>query len=313
MFIIIGGPTGAGKSSVAVELALLLNGEIISADSMQIYKGMDIGTDKSLEKKKRGIPHHLIDIVSPDEQFSVAKYKKLAESKLDEVKNREKLPIIVGGTGLYIESIIRGLFDSKEPTEELKQELKSILKEKGLSNLVEMLYNLDPDAVKEIDTKNSRRVIRAIEIIKSNNMKLSEIKKKTKDTIYKDKYYFFVLTMKRKELYNRINIRVDSMINNGLENEVRDLLDKGYSVELNSMQAIGYKEMIEYISGKISKEDAIAQIKQNTRNYAKRQVTWFKRYKEAMWIDVTGMSPEIIAKKMNLFLKKVATKNEENI
>jgi tRNA dimethylallyltransferase len=305
MFLIIGGPTGAGKSSVAVELALLLNGEIISADSMQVYKGMDIGTDKSSLKQRKGIEHYLIDIIMPDEQWTAAKYKEMAEKKLDEIKAKGKLPIIVGGTGLYIESIIRGLFNSKEPTEELKQELRNILKEKGLPYLIEMLYELDPDAVKEIDTKNSRRVIRAIEIIKSNNMKLSELKKRTKETAYKDKYYFFVLTMKRKEIYERINKRVDYMIERGLEEEIRNLINKGYNVDLNSMQGIGYKEMAQYIMGNITREESIEMIKKNTRNYAKRQETWFKRYKEAMWIDVTGMRPEIIAEKINLFLKKV--------
>ncbi|MCX7699116.1 MAG: tRNA (adenosine(37)-N6)-dimethylallyltransferase MiaA [Candidatus Goldbacteria bacterium] len=305
MFIIIGGPTGTGKSTVAVELALLLNGEIISADSMQIYKEMNIGTNKNTITQRKGIEHHLIDVVMPDEPWTVARYKKLAEQKMDEIKNRGKIPIIVGGTGLYIESIIRGLFDSKEPTKELKKELRDILHEKGLSYLIEMLYELDPEAVSEIDTKNSRRVLRAIEIIKSNNMKLSEIKKRTKETIYKDKYYFFVLTMKRKELYEQINKRVDDMIKAGLEDEVRELLNKGYNKDLNSMQAIGYKEMVEYIEGKISKKDAIERIKKNTRNYAKRQETWFKRYKEAMWIDTTGLKPEVIAEKINLFLNKV--------
>lgn len=313
MFIIIGGPTGAGKSSVAVELSLLINGEIISADSMQIYKGMDIGTNKCAEQEKKGVPYYLVDIINPYEQFTTADYKKSAEKKLDEIKEAGKIPIIAGGTGLYIESIIRGLFDSKEMSEDFKQELRSILKEKGLSYLIEMLYNLDPDAVKEIDTKNSRRVIRAIELIKANNMKLSELKKKTKQTIYEDKYYFFVLTMKRKTLYSRINKRVDYMIESGLEDEVRNLLNKGISTDFSSMQAIGYKEMIEYISGKCSKEEAVEKIKKNTRNYAKRQETWFKRYKEAMWVDVTGMQPEVIAKKIKIFLEKVSKKHEKNI
>lgn len=305
MFVIIGGPTGTGKSSVAVELALFLNGEIISADSMQIYKGMDIGTNKNSEEERKGVPHHLIDVVWPDKQFTVARYKKLAEQKLDEIKDRGKLPIIVGGTGLYVESIIRGLFKSKEPSEDLKQELRNILQKKGLSHLIEMLYNLDHDAVKEIDTKNSRRVIRAIEIIKANNMKLSELKNKTKETVYKDKYYFFILTMKRKELYNRINNRVDNMVKLGLKDEVRSLLNQGFNADLNSMQAIGYKEMVKHIFGEISEKEAIEQIKKNTRNYAKRQETWFKRYKEAMWIDVTGMLPEVVAEKINIYLKRL--------
>ena len=176
-----------------------------------------------------------------------------------------------------------------------------------------MLYNLDSDAVKEIDTKNSRRVIRAIEIIRSNNMKLSELKKRTTETAYRDKYYFFVLTMKRDEVYDRINKRVDDMIKAGLEDEVRNLLSKGYNPDMHSMQAIGYKEICQYITGKISREEAIEQIKKNTRNYAKRQETWFKRYKEAMWIDVTGMKPKIIAEKINLFLNKVVKKDEKNI
>jgi len=305
MFIIIAGPTGVGKSSVAVELALLINGEIISADSMQIYKEMNIGTNKSSEQEKKGVPHHLIDIVNPDEPFTVAKFKKLAEQKLDEIKAKGKIPVITGGTGLYVESIIRGLFDSKEPSLELKNELQGLLKEKGLPYLVDMLNTLDPDATKEIDIKNSRRVIRAIEIIKANNIKLSEIKKKTRETIYNDRYYFFVLTVKRKELYNRVEKRVDNMIQSGLINEVKGLLDKGYKKELNSMQAIGYKEIIEFLSGNLTQEQVIELIKKNTRNYAKRQETWFKRYKEAMWIDITGMKAKNVAEKIKIFLDKV--------
>jgi|DewCreStandDraft_4_1066084.scaffolds.fasta_scaffold03643_18 tRNA dimethylallyltransferase len=305
MFIIIAGPTGVGKSSVAVELALLINGEIISADSMQIYKEMNIGTNKSSEQEKKGVPHHLIDIVNPDEPFTVAKFKKLAEQKLDEIKAKGKIPVITGGTGLYVESIIRGLFDSKDPSLELKNELQGLLKEKGLPYLVDMLNTLDPDATKEIDIKNSRRVIRAIEIIKANNIKLSEIKKKTRETIYNDRYYFFVLTVKRKELYNRVEKRVDNMIQSGLINEVKGLLDKGYKKELNSMQAIGYKEIIEFLSGNLTQEQVIELIKKNTRNYAKRQETWFKRYKEAMWIDITGMKAKNVAEKIKIFLDKV--------
>ncbi len=297
MFIIIAGPTGVGKSKIAVELALQLNGEIISADSMQIYKGMDIGTFKIKKEEMKGIKHHMLDIVLPFEKFTVADFKKKTEKLLNNIKNKKKLPIIVGGTGLYIEAIIRGLAELKKTDLKLREKLNRLYKEKGIEFLVNMLKEKDKEAIKIIDIKNPRRVIRTLEIIMSDNIKFSELKQKTEETKYKDDYFLFILNINREELYKRIEERVEKMFDSGLIDEVNKIVKKGVDFNVPSMQAIGYKEILdifyeknENINLKEKIERAKEKIKKATKNYAKRQITWFKRYKEAIWIDVTGKS-----------------------
>jgi len=313
MFLIITGPTGVGKSKIAVELALKINGEIISTDSMQIYKGMDIGTYKIKKEEMKGVKHYMLDIVSPDENFTVADFKKLAEKYMDEIKQKGKIPILAGGTGLYIDSIIKGLFALEKKDTKLRDKLNKIYDEKGLDYLVALLKKKDREAAELIDLKNPRRVIRALEILLTNKKKLKELRKLTEQTKYNDDYLIFVLTMERKQLYERINKRVDIMFNNGLIQEVSRLLENGVKRNSTSMQAIGYKQVIDFTTKNIF--DNIEKIKDNikkaTRNYAKRQITWFKKYKEAIWLDITNKTKEEVISEILKYLNQ-RNKNEKN-
>jgi len=313
MFLIITGPTGVGKSKIAVELALKINGEIISTDSMQIYKGMDIGTYKIKKEEMKGVKHYMLDIVSPDENFTVADFKKLAEKYMDEIKQKGKIPILAGGTGLYIDSIIKGLFALEKKDTKLRDKLNKIYDEKGLDYLVALLKKKDREAAELIDLKNPRRVIRALEILLTNKKKLKELRKLTEQTKYDDDYLIFVLTMERKQLYERINKRVDIMFNNGLIQEVSRLLENGVKRNSTSMQAIGYKQVIDFTTKNIF--DNIEKIKDNikkaTRNYAKRQITWFKKYKEAIWLDITNKTKEEVISEILKYLNQ-RNKNEKN-
>ncbi len=318
MFVIIAGPTGTGKSEIAVELALKLNGEVISADSMQVYKGMDIGTFKIKKEEMKGIKHYMLDIVMPSEKFSVGDFKKMAEKYIDKIKSKKKLPIIAGGTGLYIDAIIRGLFEFKETDPVLRKKLNDLYKKNGLDFIINMLKEKDSEAINLIDIKNPRRVLRALEIILSENIKFSEIKKQTEKTKYKDNYIFFILCMDRKKLYEKIEKRVDDMFEKGLMDEVNNLIKSGVDLNSTSMQAIGYKEIIDIfykrkiIDLKEKLEKAKERIKIATKNYAKRQITWFKRYKEAIWIDVTDRKKEDITDKILSIIKEKG-KNEKYI
>lgn len=305
MFVVITGATATGKSGAAVALAKKINGEIISADSMQVYRGMDIGTYKITKAQMSGIRHHMIDIAEPKELFSAAKFKELAEKSMDAIKAAGKTPIIAGGTGLYINAVVKGIMKAAEPSRELKDRLRTELQEKGLEALAARLKKMDPDAALETDLKNSRRVLRALEIIEANNEKLSVLRAGTKDTAYKDDSRIFVLELPRKELYNRIDARVDEMVSKGLVDEVENLINTGINADFTSMQAIGYKEIAEHLKGGCSLETAVDNIKQATRNYAKRQETWFKKYREAVRIDVSGKSAEETAAGM---FQKISSK-----
>lgn len=295
MYIIITGATGTGKSAVAVELARKIDGEIISADSMQVYSGMDIGTYKITHAETEGIRHHLLDVVMPGEKFSAAQFKILAEQALADIKARGKMPIIIGGTGLYISSLTRGILTAKEPTIEQKYLLRTELEENGLEALVNLLNKKDSGAAALIDINNSRRVLRALELIEANKMSLSELRKTTEQNRYKDDYKMFVLETSREYMYARLGKRVDEMLAGGLVEEVKTLLSNGNPLSLTSMQAIGYKETIEYIKGNITEKKMAESVKQATRNYAKRQVTWFKKYSEAVRINMEGKSAVSVA------------------
>ncbi|MEI7541638.1 MAG: tRNA (adenosine(37)-N6)-dimethylallyltransferase MiaA [bacterium] len=298
MYIIVTGATGTGKSAVAVELAKKINGEIISADSMQVYVGMDIGTYKISKEDTQGISHHLLDVVNPWEKFSVAQFKILAEKALNHIKGKGKIPIVVGGTGLFINSLTRGILTSKEPSNELKSLLRVELEENGLEALVNLLNKKDPEAASLIDINNSRRVLRALELIETNKMSLSELRKTTEKNRYKDDYKLFVLETGREYMYSRLDKRVDEMIKSGLLNEVKVLMSKINALSMTSMQAIGYKETTEFLNGNINMNQMIINIKQATRNYAKRQLTWFKKYEEAIRINMERITPVEAAKEI---------------
>ena len=284
---IIAGPTAVGKTEISLELAKRIEGEIVSADSMQVYKGMDIGTAKLGAEERQGIRHHLIDILSPFDDFNIAIFQRLAKKAIAEIYEKNKTPILVGGTGFYIQSVLYDIdFKQETADDKLRKELYEEYEQKGADYMYEKLINLDKAAADKIHPNNKKRLLRAIEYVLKNDEKISEhnSKQSQKDSEYD--YRYFVLNMDRAKLYDRINKRVDLMIEGGLLQEVRRLKEASCHRAMVSMKGIAYKELLEHLEGEISLYDAIDKIKQNTRHFAKRQITWFKREKEAIWIDV---------------------------
>lgn len=297
--LVIGGPTAVGKTDLSIKLAQKLNGEIISADSMQIYKYMDIGSAKVTKEEMNGIPHYLIDVINPDISFSVADFKEYGNKALEEILSKGKLPIISGGTGLYINSLTCNMnFTEAEKDDEYRQCLEALALEKGNEYIHEMLKECDPISYKEIHPNNRKRVIRALEVFKLTNKPFSSYN--AGEDFYNSDYdvYYYVLTMDREKLYNRINMRVDIMMEKGLLEECIKLKEMGYNSDMQSMQGIGYKEILYYLEGKISLEEAVNMIKQGSRNYAKRQLTWFRRDKRCVFIDKDIMDDEEILDKI---------------
>lgn len=299
--LVLGGPTAIGKTELSIKLAKELKGEIISADSMQIYKYMDIGSAKVTEQEMDGIKHHLIDIIEPNVPFSVADFKEYGEIALKNILSKNKFPIIAGGTGLYINSLTCNMtFTEAEKDEEYRLYLEKLSEEKGNDFVHEMLKEIDPISYKEIHANNRKRVIRALEVYKLTKKPFSSFN--AGEDFYKSDYdvYYYVLTMNRDKLYERINKRVDIMIEKGLLEECIKLREMGYTSDMQSMQGIGYKEILYYLENKISFEDAVNMIKQGSRNYAKRQLTWFRRDKRCIFLDKDVMSEdEILHKVLN--------------
>ncbi|EDT74194.1 tRNA (adenosine(37)-N6)-dimethylallyltransferase MiaA [Clostridium butyricum] len=299
--LVLGGPTAVGKTELSIKLAKELNGEIISADSMQIYKYMDIGSAKVTEQEMDGIKHHLIDLIEPNVPFSVADFKEYGEIALKNILSKNKFPIIAGGTGLYINSLTCNMtFTEAEKDEEYRLYLEKLSEEKGNDFVHEMLKEIDPISYKEIHANNRKRVIRALEVYKLTKKPFSSFN--AGEDFYKSDYdvYYYVLTMNRDKLYERINKRVDIMIEKGLLEECIKLREMGYTSDMQSMQGIGYKEILYYLENKISFEDAVNMIKQGSRNYAKRQLTWFRRDKRCIFLDKDVMSEdEILHKVLN--------------
>lgn len=299
--LVLGGPTAVGKTELSIKLAKELKGEIISADSMQIYKYMDIGSAKVTEQEMDGIKHHLIDVIEPNVPFSVADFKEYGEISLKNILSKNKFPIIAGGTGLYINSLTCNMtFTEAEKDEEYRLYLEKLSEEKGNDFVHEMLKEIDPVSYKEIHANNRKRVIRALEVYKLTKKPFSSFN--AGEDFYKSDYdvYYYVLTMNRDKLYERINKRVDIMIEKGLLEECIKLREMGYTSDMQSMQGIGYKEILYYLENKISFEDAVNMIKQGSRNYAKRQLTWFRRDKRCIFLDKDVMSEdEILHKVLN--------------
>lgn len=307
--LIIGGPTAVGKSDISIKLASKLNAEIISADSMQIYKYMDIGSAKITKEEMKNIKHYMIDIIEPDKNYTVAEYKKDATKCLDDIINRNKFPIITGGTGLYINSVTCKMdFTNAYKDEEYREELEKIASDKGNFYLHEMLKDIDPISYKAIHMNNVKRVIRALEVYKITKKPFSSFN--AGDSFYDSKYdiYYYVLTMDRQKLYERINKRVDIMIENGLISECKKLHDSGLTKENQSMQGIGYKEILSYFNDEITLKDAVELIKKNSRNYAKRQLTWFRRDPRCIFLDKDKLTEEKMIEKILNDLN-----NKENI
>lgn len=280
-------PTAVGKTDTGIILADRLDGEIISADSMQIYKHMNIGTAKPSLEERQGIMHHMIDIIDPDEDFSVAEFQRLARDVIDDLVLNQKLPIIVGGTGLYVSSLIYDMdFTKSISNRQLRKELQDEAESMGNEYVHNKLKKIDPDLASRIHPNNVRRVIRAIEVYYETGDTIGDF---SKDIVPSDEYEPFLagLTRNRKELYDRINKRVDIMIEQGLIEEVRNLLNSGYSEDLVSFKGLGYKEIVGYLKGEYDPDEAVRILKRNTRRYAKRQLTWFRRYSNINWYNVS--------------------------
>ena len=283
--IVICGPTASGKTALSIELAKKIDGEIISCDSMQIYKDMNIGTAKVTENEMQGIKHYLVDWVSPDTRYSVADYKIDAEKAIENIISKGKIPIIVGGTGLYVDSLIYGIeYPEIEFDEEYRRKLEKEADEDGLENLYNKAKEIDEQAMQKISINDRKRIIRVLEIYHATgkNKTEQEIESRKKEVKYD--YKIFAINMDREKLYERINIRVDKMIENGLIQEVENL-QKKYKHFPTAMQGLGYKEVVEYLQNEITKDEMIEKIKQESRRYAKRQLTWFRKNKQTIWID----------------------------
>lgn len=283
--IILTGPTAVGKTDLSIKLSKSLNAEIISADSMQIYKYMDIGSAKVTKEEMDGVVHYMIDEVTPDVPFSVSEFQMRSEKYIEEINKKGKNVLITGGTGLYLNSLIYNMdFAKSNANNEIREKLEQELAENGIDYMHEKLRGLDKEAANRIHKNNTKRVIRAIEVCMSGQ-KMNDF---SKDLRYNEKYkpIIIVLNRDREVLYQRINKRVDIMLENGLLDEVKELLKMGYTKDMISMQGIGYKEMIKYLDGEYTYDEAIEIIKRDSRRYAKRQLTWFKRYQDAKWFDL---------------------------
>mgnify|MGYP004514919691 CR=1 FL=1 len=285
--IVLTGPTAVGKTELSINLAKAVNGEIISADSIQVYKGMDIGSAKITVDEMQGINHYLIDILEPAEEFNIHLFKTLTLKAMDEIYAKDKIPIIVGGTGFYIQSVIYDIdFCDTEADNSYRESLETIAKNKGNLYLHEMLRKVDDKSANDIHPNNVKRVIRALEYYNQTGQPISEHNTVQKNNSSPYNFAYFVLNDKRELLYERINKRVDTMVENGLIQEVKELLNSGCNKDMVSMQGIGYKEVIEYLEGKLSLDETKELIKKNTRHFAKRQLTWFRREKEVDMINI---------------------------
>lgn len=292
--IVIVGPTASGKTAVSIELAKRINGEIVSADSMQIYKYMDIGTAKPSLEEQDGIKHYLLDVALPDEHFNVVKYKELAESAIKEILYKGKVPIIVGGTGLYVNTLVNGIeFVDTNHDEEYVNYLIEKQKAEGTNSLFNELKKVDPESAEIIDKNNIRRVIRALEIYKVTGKTKTEL---DRESIKEPKYDYrmFGIEWNRDELYDRINIRIDQMLANGLVDEVKSVNSR-YKISNTAIQGLGYKEVIEYLNGDVEYDEMVEKLKKETRHYAKRQLTWFRRDSRIVWLKKEEAVERIIS------------------
>lgn len=280
------GPTAVGKTAASIGLAKAVEGEIISADSMQVYRGMDIGSAKISRKEMDGVRHYLVDVLEPEEEFNVVKFQRLARQAAEEIYSRNKIPIVVGGTGFYIQALLYDIdFTENDGDISLRQELEKTAEEKGPEYLHQLLQEVDPQAARDLHPNNIKRVIRALEFYRQTGQKISEHNRKERAKESPYRYAYFVLTDDRARLYNRIDRRVDAMMEAGLLEEVRSLRDRGVKRTCTSMQGLGYKELYACLEGECSLDEAVRIIKRDTRHFAKRQLTWFRRERDVIWLD----------------------------
>lgn len=293
--IVIAGPTASGKTGLSVEVAKQLHTEIVSADSMQIYRGMNVGTAKVTQEEMCGIPHHMIDIVSPMENYNVSRYVEDANPIVDAILAKGKIPVIAGGTGLYINSLVYGYDLAPIPSDEkVRAEITALYEEKGGEYLLGELRKIDPKTAERLHPNNARRLIRALEVYRISGTTISDQEERTKNAPKPYDVKFFVLDTDRDKLYERINRRVDVMLKNGLVEEVKTLLESGIPKTNTSMQAIGYKEIVEYLDGFLTLDEAVEKLKMESRRYAKRQLTWFRRNEGTHWLEATLPKDELV-------------------
>ncbi|GEN34878.1 tRNA (adenosine(37)-N6)-dimethylallyltransferase MiaA [Aneurinibacillus danicus] len=303
------GPTSVGKTALSLELARRFRGEIISGDSMQFYRGMDIGTAKATEEEREEVPHHLIDIRDPDEEVTVAEFQRLCADLIARINARGKLPIMVGGTGLYVQSVLYDYrFSSAGEDKAYRQELMAFSETHGREALHARLAAIDPETADRLHPNDVKRIIRALEVYHVTGTPMSQYQARSEESPYD--LLLLGLTMDRARLYERINRRVDLMIAEGLIEEVEGLLAKGYDASLRSMKALGYKEIIEYLEGRTTREEAIELVKKRTRNFAKRQLTWFRAMKDIVWFDVTPIHKDALMSTYEAIYETVAGKFE---
>ncbi len=303
--IIIAGPTACGKTNMSIALAKRIGGEIISADSMQIYRSMDIGTAKPTKEEMQGIPHYLIDELNPDEEFNVMIFQEKAKKAMEIIWNKGKIPILVGGTGFYINALVYdNNFTSTDNDFSFREGLYQMAEERGPEILYEKLKAIDPDYAKTTHANNIKRVTRALEYYHLTGRLFSKHNQEQKEKESPYNTAFFILNMERELLYQRIDLRVDMMMKAGLLEEVKALLDEGYGPQLVSMQGLGYKEFIPYFEGKCTLEESVEQLKKGTRHFAKRQLTWFRRQAQGNWINMTYADKTAVLQEMEQYLKK---------
>ena len=291
--LILTGPTAAGKTALSIRLAKAVGGEIISADSMQVYKRMNIGTAKIRPEEMQGVPHFLVDVLEPEEEFNVVRFQEMAKEAMEGIYERGHIPIVVGGTGFYIQALLYDIdFSVHEDEETYRRELTALAQEKGKEYLYEMLRKVDAEYAASLHANNVKKVIRALEYYHETGEKLSahNASQREKESLYR--FAYFVLNEKRERLYERIDARVDAMMREGLAAEVQELVKEGYARELVSMQGIGYKEFFDYFDGTKTLEETVEQIKKDTRHFAKRQLTWFRREKDVIWLDKGAYADE---------------------
>lgn len=290
-FVALAGPTAVGKSELSIELAKRIGGAVISADSIQVYKYMDIGSAKITKEEMQGVDHYLVDEFLPDEEFHVVKFQQYAKKYMEEIYQKGQIPILVGGTGFYIQAILKDIdFSEQESDEAYRHEMEKLAAEKGAEYLHEMLRKVDEKSAKEIHANNVKRVIRALEYYHLSGQKISEHNEKERQKQSPYNFAYFVLNDDREKIYEKIDRRVELMLDHGLVDEVRHLKEMGYGKELVSMQGLGYKEILSYLDGEISYEEAVYILKRDTRHFAKRQLTWFKRESDVIWVNKPDFS-----------------------
>ena len=284
--IVLTGPTAVGKTSLSISLAKAVNGEIISADSMQVYKKMDIGSAKIRSEEMQGIPHYLVDVLEPEEEFHIVKFQQMAKKAMEDIYSRGKIPILVGGTGFYIQAVTKDIdFTEAQQENDYRKELEALAEEKGGEHLHEMLRKVDPVSADAIHAHNVKRVIRALEFYHQNGSPISAHNEEQKQHESPYNLAYFVLNMPRELLYERIGLRVDQMMKEGLLEEVARLKEEGCHRGMVSMQGLGYKEILAYLDGEYPLEEAVRVLKRDTRHFAKRQLTWFRREQEVIWVN----------------------------